>query len=95
LAKKLVTWIKNKLLESTFKESEQAVTEYLASNNNRSSSSPSEQAGPVNEPISIRQDTMSMNEFRRLAAKIDQHMQQLAAQGVSEAHAIINRMLGV
>ena len=30
-----------------------------------------------------------MNEFRRLAAKIDQHMQQLAAQGVSEAHAII------
>jgi hypothetical protein len=38
---------------------------------------------------------MSMNEFRRLAAKIDQHMQPLGAQGVSEAHAIINRMLGV
>jgi len=37
---------------------------------------------------------MSMNEFRRLAAKIDQHMQQLAAQGVSEVHAIINRMMG-
>ena len=37
---------------------------------------------------------MSMNEFRRLAAKIDQHMQQLATQGVSEAHAIINRMMG-
>lgn len=37
---------------------------------------------------------MSMNEFRRLAAKIDQQMQQLAAQGVSEAHAIINRMMG-
>ena len=37
---------------------------------------------------------MSMNEFRRPAAKIDQHMQQLAAQGVSEAHAIINRMMG-
>lgn len=35
-----------------------------------------------------------MNEFRRLAAKFDQHMQQLAAQGVSEAHAIINRMMG-
>ncbi len=35
-----------------------------------------------------------MNEFRRLAAKIDQHMQQLAARGVSEAHAIINRMMG-
>lgn len=35
-----------------------------------------------------------MNEFRRLAAKIDQHMQQLAAKGVSEAHAIINRMMG-
>ena len=32
---------------------------------------------------------MSMNEFRRLAAKIDQHMQQLAAQEVSETHAII------
>jgi hypothetical protein len=38
---------------------------------------------------------MSMNEFRRLAVKIDQHMQQLAAQGVSEARAIINRILGV
>ena len=37
---------------------------------------------------------MSMNEFRQLAAKIDQHMQQLAAQGVIEAHAIINRMMG-
>ncbi len=37
---------------------------------------------------------MSMNEFRRLATKIDQHMQQLAVQGVSEAHAIINRMMG-
>ena len=35
-----------------------------------------------------------MNEFRRLAVKIDQHMQQLAAQGVSEAHTIINRMMG-
>ncbi|WP_454743475.1 transposase [Cupriavidus necator] len=37
---------------------------------------------------------MSMNEFRRLAAKIDQHMQQLAALGVSDTHAIINRMMG-
>ena len=37
---------------------------------------------------------MSMNEFRRLASKIDQHMQQLAAQGVNEAHVIINRMIG-
>ncbi|WP_366068051.1 transposase [uncultured Aquitalea sp.] len=35
-----------------------------------------------------------MNEFRRQAAKLDQHMQQLAAQGVSEPHAIINRMMG-
>ncbi len=37
---------------------------------------------------------MSMHEFRRLAARIDQHMQQLAAEGVSEAPAIINRMMG-
>jgi hypothetical protein len=37
---------------------------------------------------------MSMNEFRRLAAKMDQHMQQLAAQGVNDAPAIINRMMG-
>ena len=37
---------------------------------------------------------MSMNEFRRLAAKIDQHMQQLTALGVSETHAIIKRMMG-
>ncbi len=35
-----------------------------------------------------------MNEFRRLAAKIDQHMQQLASQGVYDGHAIINRMMG-
>ena len=35
-----------------------------------------------------------MNEFRRLGAKIDQHMQQLSALGVGEAHAIINRMMG-
>lgn len=37
---------------------------------------------------------MSMNEFRRLAAQMDQHMQQLSAQGVNDAHAIINRMMG-
>ena len=37
---------------------------------------------------------MSMHEFRRLAAKMDQHMQQLSAQGVNDAHAIINRMMG-
>ena len=30
-----------------------------------------------------------MNEFRRQAAKMDQHMQQLAAQGVNDAPAII------
>ena len=37
---------------------------------------------------------MSMNEFRRLAAKMDQHMQRLSAQGVNDVHAIINRMMG-
>lgn len=37
---------------------------------------------------------MSANEFRRLAAKIDQHMQQLAAQGVNNPQDIINRMMG-
>ena len=37
---------------------------------------------------------MSMNEFRRLATRIDQHMQQLDAQRVSNAHAIISRMMG-
>lgn len=37
---------------------------------------------------------MDMNEFRRLATKIDQHMQQLAAERVSDAPAIINRMMG-
>lgn len=35
-----------------------------------------------------------MNEFRRLGAKIDQHMQQLGAQGVNDPHAIIHRMMG-
>lgn len=33
-------------------------------------------------------------DFRQLAAKIDQHMQRLAAEGVSEAPAIIDRMMG-
>ena len=37
---------------------------------------------------------MSMNDFRRLATRIDQHMQQLASQGVSEANVIITRMMG-
>lgn len=37
---------------------------------------------------------MGLNEFRRLAAKMDQHMQQLSAEGVKDAHAIINRMMG-
>jgi hypothetical protein len=37
---------------------------------------------------------MRMNEFRRLAAKMDQHMQQLAAEGVNDAPAVIHRMMG-
>lgn len=37
---------------------------------------------------------MRMNEFRRQAAKMDQHMQQLAAQGVHDAPAILHRMMG-
>ena len=37
---------------------------------------------------------MDMNEFRRLATKIDQHMQQLSAEGVRDSPAIINRMMG-
>ena len=35
-----------------------------------------------------------MNECRRLAARIDQHMQQLGAQGVNDPQAIIHRMIG-
>ena len=37
---------------------------------------------------------MSMSEFRQLAARIDQQMQQLSAEGVSEAPAVIHRMMG-
>ena len=37
---------------------------------------------------------MRMNEFRRRAAKMDEHMQQLAAQGVNDAPAILHRMMG-
>jgi len=37
---------------------------------------------------------MDMNEFRRLATKIDQHMQQLAAEDIADAPSIINRMMG-
>jgi len=35
-----------------------------------------------------------VNEFRRLAARIDQHMQQLGAQGVNDPQAIVHRMMG-
>ena len=37
---------------------------------------------------------MSLNELRLLAAKMDQHRHQLSAQGVNDADAIINRMMG-
>lgn len=37
---------------------------------------------------------MTMLDFRRMAAKMDQHMQQLDAQGVTEPHQVINRMMG-
>ena len=37
---------------------------------------------------------MSRNEFRRMAAKMDQHMQQLSAQSVNDKQAIIDRMMG-
>ena len=37
---------------------------------------------------------MSMNEFRRMAAKMDLHMRQLSAQGVNDRHVIIDRMMG-
>ncbi len=37
---------------------------------------------------------MDVNECRRLAARIDQHMQQLGAQGVNDPQAIIHRMMG-
>jgi len=37
---------------------------------------------------------MRLPEFRRLAAQMDQHMQQLAAQGVKDAPGIMNRMMG-
>lgn len=37
---------------------------------------------------------MSMQEFRRRAARIDQQMGLLAAQGIVDEHAILNRMMG-
>lgn len=43
---------------------------------------------------SVEFQGMSMNEYRRLAAHMDQHIQQLFAENVTDAHAIINRMLG-
>jgi hypothetical protein len=32
---------------------------------------------------------MKMTDFRRIAAKMDQHMQLLAAQGFTEPHQVI------
>ncbi|CNI57744.1 Uncharacterised protein [Yersinia pekkanenii] len=33
---------------------------------------------------------MKMVDFRRMAAKMDQHMQQLDVRGIKEPHQIIN-----
>ena len=37
---------------------------------------------------------MSMDDYRRMAAKIDHHMRQLAAEGANEAHVVVHRMMG-
>ncbi|CNI66350.1 transposase [Yersinia pekkanenii] len=37
---------------------------------------------------------MTMVDFRRMAAKMDQHMQQLDVRGIKEPHQIINLMMG-
>jgi len=37
---------------------------------------------------------MSMQEYRRMAARMDEHMRLLKAQGITDEHAIINRMMG-
>ena len=37
---------------------------------------------------------MPVNELRRMAVKMDQHIQQLAAQGINDPHVIIDRMVG-
>ena len=37
---------------------------------------------------------MSMKNFRRMAAKMEQHLQQLAVLGVTDAAEIFNRMMG-
>lgn len=37
---------------------------------------------------------MTMVDFRRMAAKMDQHMQQLDVRGIKESHQIINLMMG-
>ena len=37
---------------------------------------------------------MSMTEFRGLATKIEQHMQQLAAKNINEPHLVIHHMMG-
>jgi hypothetical protein len=36
---------------------------------------------------------MSLNELRRMAAKMDQHIQQLADQDINDPHVIIDRMV--
>ncbi len=42
----------------------------------------------------MSEPSMSMNEFRRMAAKMDLHMRQLSAQGVNDRQVIIDRMMG-
>ncbi|MFW5401385.1 transposase [Yersinia sp. 1252 StPb PI] len=37
---------------------------------------------------------MKMVDFRRMAAKMDQHLQQLDVRGIKEPHLVINHMMG-
>lgn len=37
---------------------------------------------------------MNMSDYRKLASKMDQHMQQLAKQGIADPNQILDRMMG-
>jgi hypothetical protein len=45
-------------------------------------------------PVLSYNALMEEDEFHQSAARIDQHMQQLAAQGVEDRYAIVERMMG-
>jgi hypothetical protein len=55
---------------------------------------PSENSCLATPSFNFQSSEASMNQFRQMAAGMDQHMRQLSAQGVHDSQVILDRMMG-